>query len=320
MLEQKGFQMQKRMAPAGSLQQGFSLIELMISIGVGMIVVAGAMSMFGSTITNNRDMLASMRLNQDLSTVMTIINSELRRAGFGPDVEWDDVENDNATINLTAGGSCVLYSYDKDNNGTIEAGERRGFRFDGDNIRMRERCDTGSGDAAVESAYCSNESSCEDPYDWQRMLDQNLIEVTAFSMNTQGSKCMHSGTNTYWIKNSSSSTKFPCRQWLADEDDDENVTIYEWDGTNDVYFTSGADLPSWYEACDADLEDDEKDSEEDYYNASIEVKQVNLSMTAEYELVDGTPFSKTLETTVKSRNEQVTVFNADDVGLDICSP
>ena len=61
---------------------GFSLVELMISIVVGLVVVAGVISVFASAVKSHTDNLRMTRLNQELRTTMTLMTRELRRAGF----------------------------------------------------------------------------------------------------------------------------------------------------------------------------------------------------------------------------------------------
>jgi prepilin peptidase dependent protein B len=62
-------------------ETGFSLIELMIAMSLGLIVVGGAISVFLATSNSNRDVLNAMRLNQELRGVMSFVVRDLRRAG-----------------------------------------------------------------------------------------------------------------------------------------------------------------------------------------------------------------------------------------------
>ena len=57
---------------------GFSLVELMVSIFIGLLIIAGVLALFGNTIAGNRDVLAWARLNQELSAVLGIMIREIR--------------------------------------------------------------------------------------------------------------------------------------------------------------------------------------------------------------------------------------------------
>lgn len=108
-------------------QHGLTLIELMISITLSLIVLAGVVSVFVTTITGSREMLDQVRLNQEMNAMMSFISNDIRRAGYWGDEVMDadyTVGNRNPFtegVNLLsvsgAGDSCILYSYNLDNDG-----------------------------------------------------------------------------------------------------------------------------------------------------------------------------------------------------------
>ncbi len=61
---------------------GLSLIELLIGIIVGIIVMAGAIKTFTGSSKSGSDNIKINELNQDLRSMMDIMTSEIRRAGF----------------------------------------------------------------------------------------------------------------------------------------------------------------------------------------------------------------------------------------------
>lgn len=65
-------------------QSGFGLVELMIGLAVGMIVVAAAMGLMTTTLSNSNDSIKMARLDQELRQVMTMVSRDLRRA-----TSWD---------------------------------------------------------------------------------------------------------------------------------------------------------------------------------------------------------------------------------------
>jgi prepilin-type N-terminal cleavage/methylation domain-containing protein len=60
--------------------RGFSLIELMISIVIGMLVVAGATGLIVTINSSNANTLESARLTQELRATLQLISDDLRRA------------------------------------------------------------------------------------------------------------------------------------------------------------------------------------------------------------------------------------------------
>src|SRR4030065_2576568 len=65
-------------------QYGFGLVELMIGLAVAMIVVAAAMGLMTTTLSNSNDNIKMARLDQELRQVMTMLSRDLRRA-----TSWD---------------------------------------------------------------------------------------------------------------------------------------------------------------------------------------------------------------------------------------
>jgi prepilin-type N-terminal cleavage/methylation domain-containing protein len=64
-----------------SRQKGFSLVELMISLTLGLVVMGGALSIVTSILATNTSTLKMTRLNEELRTVMMMLTRDLRRAG-----------------------------------------------------------------------------------------------------------------------------------------------------------------------------------------------------------------------------------------------
>jgi len=79
-------------------QKGFTLIELMIAMMLGLIVIGGALSIYISTIRSSSDVVNSARLNYDLDSAMQLMVNDIRRAGYwGGAVAGSDATNNNFT-------------------------------------------------------------------------------------------------------------------------------------------------------------------------------------------------------------------------------
>lgn len=61
---------------------GFSLVELMIGLTLGLIIISGVLGIFSNTVKNQSDNLKMSRLNQELRAVMDVMARDIRRAGY----------------------------------------------------------------------------------------------------------------------------------------------------------------------------------------------------------------------------------------------
>lgn len=123
------------------------LIELMISMTLGLLVAAGVVSMFIGTARANANILTTVRLEQEMHSVMDLILRDLRRAG----------SHGRPTLLASGGGnpfslggaaafagepaaSCIVFSYDLDQDGLLDAAtgdERFGFRLRDQTLELR---------------------------------------------------------------------------------------------------------------------------------------------------------------------------------------
>lgn len=60
---------------------GFSLVELMVGMAVGLVIVSVALLAWAQHLRQNRHLLLDARLMQDLRTVVDLVSRDLRRAG-----------------------------------------------------------------------------------------------------------------------------------------------------------------------------------------------------------------------------------------------
>ncbi len=70
------------MKNAVSTQRGVSLVELMVSITIGLLIMAAILSLFTSTIGVNSTYLRATQLNHEVRSVMAAVARDLRRAGY----------------------------------------------------------------------------------------------------------------------------------------------------------------------------------------------------------------------------------------------
>jgi len=169
-------------------QNGFTLIELMIAMLIGLIVVAATIAMYVITIKSSSDTMKSAQLNQDFGVAMTIMTNDIRRAGYwGGAITGSDSRTNpfNALNVYDFGGNvnaCILYSYDADADGVIDTEEYFGFRINGATIEIKSTGSTVT-NCAVDAAGT-----------WSDILDSGTISVTSLSFNTDNFKCKNVST------------------------------------------------------------------------------------------------------------------------------
>jgi len=208
-------------------QAGVTLVELMISIVLGLLLLAAATAMTTTSMVMNGETLKSVKLNQDLDAVIQVMVNDIRRAGYTGGV-FDFADNEDLNI---VSSSCVLYAYDQSQNGTLDTSEKFGFKLLNSEIYMRTEC--------ADGATCA--TSCT-AGTWVPLTDSARITITGLSLSSVDSKCLSitddanvaSGTNenNYWVTTSAGATQFPCMATAG-----TNLTTYVMDA--DGVYDSG---------------------------------------------------------------------------------
>jgi len=127
-------------------QRGFSIMELMIGITVGMIVVSGALMLFVRNLNGSRLLLNETRLNQDLRAAVDLVTRDLRRAGYWGNAIQGTValgatsattQNPYSAVS-TASSSEVAYQFSRDatEDNALGVAEQFGFRLSAGAIQM----------------------------------------------------------------------------------------------------------------------------------------------------------------------------------------
>lgn len=166
---------------------GFSLVELMVSIAVGLAIMAGVINIYANTVRSSSDTLKMARLDQELRTVMAVMARNIRRAGYsggavaavtGPSASNTNLFtlNNPSQFGTEMSGSCLMYTYDDDGDGFVDDNkyERHAFRLKGGLIQGRK-----SGTASLS---CSSDTGSTD---WEAITDNDVIEITQlrFTLN-----------------------------------------------------------------------------------------------------------------------------------------
>ncbi|HAD08000.1 MAG TPA: hypothetical protein DCF62_00830 [Porticoccaceae bacterium] len=140
-----------------SRQGGFSLVELMVGITVGLIILAGAITVLSNLSFSGLENSRSIRLNQQMRENLDLMRRELQKAGYVAAyqvgvTDWSDsADRDAVEAAIDTFGAitlgdcfdadgdtiadecrCIGYSYDLDEDGVKDdPGELFGFRQNG---------------------------------------------------------------------------------------------------------------------------------------------------------------------------------------------
>lgn len=106
--------MLSRSIPRSRHARGFSLIELMVALVVGLIVVGAVLALIVAIMKSNRETLQATRLNQELRATMAVITTDIRRARGVEDplttATMDPTTVPYKDIDTTTAG-CIRYGY-----------------------------------------------------------------------------------------------------------------------------------------------------------------------------------------------------------------
>ncbi|WP_371186430.1 prepilin-type N-terminal cleavage/methylation domain-containing protein [Thalassotalea maritima] len=184
-------------------QHGFTLVELLLSMVFGLIVLSGVTYVYVSVISSSSSTLQNTKLNSQVATMMAVISADIRRAGYWANATHEEpsdnpfnVDDDTLLVivnsmadsskileNTDQSGSCVLYSYDRNINGVVDAlgvdNELFGVRLNDGAVEMRL------------AGSVSDADSCTDGT-WEVISDKTLYTVTELSFNPVNSACINS--------------------------------------------------------------------------------------------------------------------------------
>lgn len=259
-------------------QAGVTLVELMIGLLVGLIVIAAGMNIFITSIRGQTDNINLTRLNQDMRTMMDIMERDIRRAGFvtsAPDTHiaslqdnpFFDTTTDIAFYDTNGSKSCIVYSYNYDESTDdeglidVESTDRFGFRLGTDGkLDMRR--------------YGTTNANCTDG-SWQNITEPE-VEITALTF-----------TLTTATLNVTS--------MVNDDDGDGNVETSDTDGIP-YGDDNGNGICDTGEVCNTCTRDGSPDP------ACLTVRNVAISLTGR--LRDDNAVTQTITEQVRVRNDK----------------
>lgn len=144
-----------------SRHRGFSVVELLVGVAIGLFIIGGAVKLFVDALQGNRRLLLETRINQELRAAADIVARDLRRSGYWTQsitgVVWPAATNpyNAVAVSVANSASQAVYTYD--------GGGITGFRV--------------GSSGALQAQVGGN---------WQDLTDTNLVRVptngTGFSI------------------------------------------------------------------------------------------------------------------------------------------
>lgn len=190
-------------------QRGATLIELLVGVAVGLLVVLGAIAIYVGTSKGGREIILVNRFNQDMRTVMDIMVSDLRRAGFAaagpatganaftveppPPPAVSAVPVTNIRVSGAPGSQCILFAYDTTWRG---AGVSAAGAVDNPIDYGGFRLSNGAVQALRSAAIGGTDADCAQ-LQWENLNDPGVISVTALDFDFTGSTCVCSTPERY---------------------------------------------------------------------------------------------------------------------------
>lgn len=159
--------------PDARRQRGFTLTELAVASAMGLFLLSGIIFIFITSVKANTQALKRAHLHHVLSTAMSAMRSELRRAGYWSRAEeavMAGARNGFSAIHVV-GAHCVLFTYDRDEDdadGRPDAGDQFGFRLVANRIQAK------TSDGACSGTTCA---TC-DSGRWWSMTDPQRVTVS----------------------------------------------------------------------------------------------------------------------------------------------
>lgn len=162
-------------------QRGISLVEMLITLSLGLLLMAAISAVFTNTLGLNSRSLKASQLQEEAVATMQLILSDLRRANYSANYEVIVVDPD-ANVNPFANSlvvanhpdeapnSCVLFGYDADSDGADDGAiERFGYRIRNQQVQRRQ-----SGNVCADNGWQGLTSS-----------DAVVVEQLTFTLTEQ---------------------------------------------------------------------------------------------------------------------------------------
>lgn len=179
---------------ATSKQRGFSLVELMVGLLVGLIVISGAMAIFVTSLRGGNESLRASKLNQEVRSALQLMSSELAKVGYG------QATASSMRLFTQSGSSpdCVIFSYNQDDASNNVFGFRWRRESNGDGISRVEYLSVATFDFAGATA-CPTAG-------WISLTNSDVVNITRLEFSSANSWCVSMSSPVAAVSNFCSGT------------------------------------------------------------------------------------------------------------------
>lgn len=150
------------------LKNGFSLVELLIALLLGGTLLAMMINLYVTSVVTGTKSLRYSRLRADIQSIMYMMETDIRRAGYGGKLFMVG-SGANKTVDTISNGNkhCIVYYYNHDDSSSITSADRMGIRLNVDNDEIQ----FGTGlDPIAANCYQSGY--------WKALSDNKFIKIT----------------------------------------------------------------------------------------------------------------------------------------------
>ncbi|WP_019613146.1 prepilin-type N-terminal cleavage/methylation domain-containing protein [Psychromonas ossibalaenae] len=152
---------------------GFSLVELLIALLLGSVLLAMVIGLYVTGISSGSKSLKYSRLRTDLQSIMSIMETDIRRAGFGGS-EFMVASGGSKTVDSinSADENCIVYYYNHNVASEISDSNKMGIRFEAPENEIQ----FGTGvDPLAGNCYSSGT--------WTALSDKQFIKITGLKFS-----------------------------------------------------------------------------------------------------------------------------------------
>jgi len=149
-------------------KKGFSLVELLIALLLGSVLLAMVIGLYVTGVSTGAKSLKYSRLRTDLQSIIAMVETDIRRAGFGGS-EYLVGASADKTIDINSANDCIVYYYNHNNTPSVESENKMAFRLKDGAIEFN------SGVEKVANTVCVTSG-------WTDISDNKFVTISNFTL------------------------------------------------------------------------------------------------------------------------------------------
>lgn len=149
---------------------GFSLVELLISLLLGSLLLVMVISLYVSSVSAGAKNLKFSRLRTDLQSLIAMIETDIRRAGYGGS-EYLVGASGHKTIDINSAEDCIVYYYNHDDSVVLASNNKMAFSLKENSVKFKNNV------TQIVDTACENTSG------WRGVSDDGFVKITELIFN-----------------------------------------------------------------------------------------------------------------------------------------